>query len=534
MGEEAARRHSVFAALVVAVVVPVSTLTWGWRRGWILLLDWSPGPHAAAPVGPVTLAAAWVGSLFGSAVGWLPLVLALVVAGVGAALATVELRADRAVGWSAVAVAASAAIANPFVVARLYAGHVGVLWAYALLFWLVRSVLRNAERPSPIAGVWIGLLWATCVAATVHAAAIAAIPVCAGVWLRRRRLGTRSAVVAGAVTLAVAFATSIAWSVPWFQANPAGDPRGGDAAAVFLSRGSGAQAWVGAIFGGGFWRPLPSGLLGATTLMTMLLSALCILSIGAGRGWARDARLVLWWAAAIGAPVALLGHGVSAAAWSWLVEHVTLVAVHREPGKWSMLPVMAAVLLAGLAVDRLHRRSLPAAVSVFVTSVALSTWAMASVSEQLRPSRYPVAWSTAAATVDDGCMVAVLGDGAYVDPGFTGGRVVANPAIGFFGERAIVSSDTGVSGLTAARKTSAAQQWVDAVNGRYLAGGDGMPPASAAAAGVGIGWVFIARPPDEPAAVTDLVTAGFGLRFTAVDGGLWQNPDGCAGEASRR
>jgi hypothetical protein len=515
-------------ACIGALVVPMSVLWWGWRHDWLLLLDWAPGPNAAAPMGPVPSLVSWLASGLGNAVGWLPVALALPVAGVGAALASLELRADRAVGWPAVAIATSAAVANPFVVARLYAGQVGVLWAYALLFWLVRSVLRGIERPSPRAGVVVGLLWAACIAATVHAAAIAAVPVSAGVWLHRRRFGTQAALTAGARALGVAVAVTVAWAVPWFFANPPVDPRGSDAAAVFLTRGTGADAWFGAILGGGFWRPLPSGLQGPTVWVAVLLTVMCVCAIGAGRGWARDSRRLLWPTAALGASLALLGHGPTAAAWSWLVEHVSVVAVYREPGKWSMLPVMAAVLLAGLAADRVHRASWPAATVVALTATALSTWAMLAVTSTLRPSQYPAAWEAAAATIDDDCRVAVFGDGAYVDPGFTNGRVVANPALGFFGERALISSDTGVEGLIAARSSSASQRWLDSVNGRYLAGSEGITPQVSAAADVGVGWLFIPRPADEPLAVADVTSAGFTLRFSQPDGGLWQTPLRCS------
>ena len=50
----------------------------------------------------------------------------------------------------------------------------------------------------------------------------------------------------------------------------------------------------------------------------------------------------------------------------------------------------------------------------------------------------------------------------------------------------------------------------------------------AGAAKAGIGWVFVARPPDEPTLVADLTTADFTLVFTTAEGGLWKNPVDCA------
>lgn len=534
MGEGLQLRKGTLAAFGLALGVPLVTLWWGWRQGWLLLLDWAPGPRAAAPLGPVPSAASWFAQHFDTAVGWLPPVLALVVGGAGAAAATLELRADRSLRWPSIAVATAAAIANPFVITRLYAGQVGVLWAYAMLFWLVRSVLRSVERPSWRSDAAVGLLWAACIAATVHAAAIAAVPVAAGLWLHRRRSGTRAALRSGGVALLVATTATLLWALPWWGTTAPVDPRGSDAAAMFLTRGDGAGAWFGALSGSGFWRPLPSGLLLPALWMAALVAIACVVAVGAGRGWGRDARLLLWSAAAVGAVVALAGHGPTAALWAWLIDHVTLVAVHREPGKWSMLPVAAGVLLTALAVDRLRRRSSVASAVVAAVAVALSVWAMSTVTRHVQPSEYPAAWAAAAAAIDDDCRIAMVGDGAYVDPGFTGGRVVANPALGFFGERAVVSSDTGVNGLAAARPSSAAQRWLDSVNGRYLAGGTGIEPDTVTAAAAGVGWVFIARPPDEPTALADLADAGFEQRLMADDGGLWQNPDGCRSEAGEQ
>lgn len=530
------RARWVTLSPLAAAAVPLVVMWWRWRDGWLILLDWAPGPRGGPqlglPVGPVPAAVAEVASWFGNAVGWLPILLALAVAAAGAVAASGVLRADgRPLGVGASTVAAMGAVANPLVATRAYAGQVGVLWAYALVLWLLWAILRGLERRDRSAWLLPGLLWAGAAAATVQALVIGAVPMLVGAWLRRRRLGVADAWRWLAAATATAAVLTAAWLVPALLVGPrGGEPTGGTATEVFRTRGSGLVAWFGAITGSGFWREPAAALLGPSIVVGVVLLVGALGALGAGRGWTRDGRHLLAVSAAVAAVAAMAGHGPLARPWAWLVDHVAAVGVFREPGKWSLLAVAALVLATALAVDRLERsRQLLGGVAAIGVSV-LALLAASAVAGNLEPSQYPEGWESARRLIDDDCRIAVLGDGAYLDTGFTDGRVVANPAIGFFGDRAVVSGDTRVDGLSAARDDTPAQRWLDRVNGRYLAGGSGAAPTPDDAAAAGVGWVFVARPGDDPDAAEDLRDAGFEELQVRADGGLWHVPGGCSAQ----
>jgi hypothetical protein len=146
---------------------------------------------------------------------------------------------------------------------------------------------------------------------------------------------------------------------------------------------------------------------------------------------------------------------------------------------------------------------------------------------RLEPSTFPLAWAAARRTVDqDSCRIAVLGDGAYTDPGFTGSRIVANPAGGYFGDRAVVSVDTGLAGLEQRAPRNRAEAWLAAVNDPYLRGHT-LRPDVAGAARAGVGWIFVDRPIDRPEVGQALDANGFVPSGVNDRAGVWRVPGGC-------
>jgi hypothetical protein len=123
---------------------------------------------------------------------------------------------------------------------------------------------------------------------------------------------------------------------------------------------------------------------------------------------------------------------------------------------------------------------------------------------------YPPAWTATAdrlAAAPDGSVL-VLPLTAYLDPGFTGGRVVANPAPAWFGARVVTGDDPGIAGLGPSAET-------DALTAALRADG-----SAARLLELGIEWAVSLRPDAEPA----LVDAGFTLVQRDAFLSLWRNP----------
>jgi hypothetical protein len=178
-------------------------------------------------------------------------------------------------------------------------------------------------------------------------------------------------------------------------------------------------------------------------------------------------------------------------------------------GRWSLRPSARSI-----------------GVGVAVLSVVMMLWTWSTLAGSLRTSDYPAAWETARAAVSvDECAIAVLGDGAYTDPGFTDGRIVTDPARGFFGDRAVVSFDPQLKGIEPRPARTRAERWSAGVNDRYL---DGQAPEAdpRAASRAGIGWVFVNRPADRTGLADALTADGFTPVLVSDWAGLWQAPGG--------
>ena len=126
------------------------------------------------------------------------------------------------------------------------------------------------------------------------------------------------------------------------------------------------------------------------------------------------------------------------------------------------------------------------------------------VGGRLAAVRYPQSWSGIRDLTDqeaDGVLL-VLPYIGYLDPGFTHGRVVRQPAPAFFGDRAEVSDDVGVDGLSVPART-----------GQLQAALRSNEPAPRLAR-LGIRWVVVPR--SDPWAVQP----GSGFLRAGESGGL--------------
>ena len=456
--------HAATIALAAAVAIGVCLPFVA--KGWLFLLDWQRGPHVplprelwgldgGPPAGvPFALAAWALGRVLDpSIVAWLPIVVALFVAGVAA---------GRLVGGSTSRRLPAALLytVNPFVYDRLYAGHVSFLLAYALLPVAVASLLaasradRRSARLRPV--LWITLL----VALSPHLAWLMAA-VCLVVLATSpdRRTAGWLAGLAVAVVLANAYLV-----LPSLRGEPAVEVGTADLVA-YRTSGDSTLALLGNVAGlHGFWRqeiPLPRDDVPGWPLFQGAI--VVVGAAGAVRGWRRaeDRRLVAVAAGvgAVGFVLALGDQGPVGSAYRWLFVHVPGFEVMREPQKFAALLALAYAVLFGLGAQALvagvrgRGRAFWTAAALALPVAATPTlfWGLAG---RVEVTRYPSSWEEADHLMGDGPeRVLFLPWHQYLSFPFTG-RVVANPAHFAFRRDVIAGDNVELPGLRSASRVT--------------------------------------------------------------------------------
>jgi len=441
-----------FGVLVAFVVVAPLT-----RRGWLLLLDWAPGPRGIGPTGTAAIPAGpafvWPAQLahlmFGAAVGWLPIAVALGIAAAGGA----QLMAEGP--WAARVAAGVAFAWNPFVFDRIAAGQVAFLAGYALLPWLTRAALRASSlRGALIVGVW----WAAASLCTLHFVWIGGAVVLA-VALARLSKDAAGRIMAGAgIAAAVVVVAAGTWALLAHGDAPARGP-----VRVLSTFGTTSDPDLGRTLGilaqQGFWRVVVTrprdDLGGAFSFVACAVIALAACGIVLAR---RTSRARLAGAGAIAAVIGwLLGHGSAGPAggiYRALFLHLPGFAVMREAQKWVALVALGTAIGLGCVAAAIAggraRGARAFSWLVVVAPVVLAPSLAWGLAGRLTPSRYPASWQavrTAAAALP--ADVIALPWEHYTRPGITGNRTVANIAPAYFGSRVLVSDDPRLIGVPA-------------------------------------------------------------------------------------
>jgi hypothetical protein len=152
--------------------------------------------------------------------------------------------------------------------------------------------------------------------------------------------------------------------------------------------------------------------------------------------------------------------GVGLSALVTVNDHIPLVGVYRDMGKWNSLWLVALVILAAEGVAAIAARTSGLRRDLVAMTCALAMALAALVpagSTQIRelpavlqPAQYPADWYAAAdwmaAHIPTDDQVAVLPWHLYQSYPFTEGRLIANPAGVFFPGRLITSQDPELLG----------------------------------------------------------------------------------------
>jgi hypothetical protein len=439
----------------VGVALGLAVLGPGLGGGSLLSLDLLVTPHIPVPNGLYGLGPALSQRVPSFAV--LALV-ALVVGGpVATKLAIVGMVAAAFVGASRLVGRKEALLtrlaagvlwaAGPFTLTRIGVGHLNVVWAIAVLPWVLPRLCRPSEAPRRTFLAMLLLAFGGPASGTLGAA----VAVVALLVERRRR---------PVVVLSVVAVANLLWILPtavllWAGAQVTG-------AGGFATHARGPGGWLSVLTGDGFWRADfqagPSGI-----GMAVAGVAIAVLAwFGRRRldpGWARPATVV----ALVGLALSLASTvpGVRAA-YRWasdLSVGAPLRESHRFLALWLVVAAPAsalggAELARRLASDRgeapgsaVPGRSRGAAAGVFAAvplalALAIGAPAWWGIEGRLEPVTFPHGWSLAKDRIAEhpGPTVA-LPWSEYPPIPFAGGRQAFNPVPDYIGGDVISSYD---------------------------------------------------------------------------------------------
>jgi len=440
-------------------------------RGRVLLLDWTIGPHEAivspAALGlaggsvaglPISLLVGVLAHAVGAAITWLPILIFFPVA---------TFAAGRLTGGRPIARLSAGLLysVNPFVLDRLFAGHIGFLIGYALLPLAVASLLeaptqRIGRSLAPV--LWVAVLIGCSVHFAWIAAVVAIVVAVTVVFEYRRPLRT----LAWGVTTALGVAATSTYLLVAPAATKAPVRVGAADLSAFRTSGDprvGLYANVAGLYG--FWRTgevrLPKASLSGWPFL--LVALLLIVVLGAWemtrRADRRSVGIVLIASGAVGYLLALGDQGPTGALFRWAYFHLPGFEVMREPQKFLCLLALAYAVLFGNGVDFLtHRKSVrtiaPSIAILLALPLGYCFTLFGGLNGQLRPAHIPNSWAAADATMGTGAgEILFLPWHLYMSFPFTNGRVIANPAPEFF-RRRVISGDNVELPTVASESTS--------------------------------------------------------------------------------
>jgi hypothetical protein len=529
VSERGWRRHPDLPSLVLGLILAVG-VCWPFVGGRVFLLDWVIGPHASVlppsffglnggvTAGmPLAVAMGVASHFLGSAATWLPIVAFF-------PIATTAM--SRLVGgslWARLGAGTLYAV-NPFVFQRLYAGQIALLLGYALLPFVVRSMVRavDARGPARLTPVlWMALLTGM----SPHFAWICAVVLVAVVVCHRRRL----AALAWAAIVELFFVASLAYVFLPTIGTSLPVTVGTRSLAAFQTSGDPHIGIFGNVVGlYGFWRVNPGPVLPKDVVSGWLffLGAIVVVVVGAastlqGKSTALEAGSGLRYqggspscwldrraitkvvivAAVLGFFLALGSQGPTGPLFRWAFDHVPFFDVMREPEKFSMLLGLGYATCFGLGVERLvsaasGRRGLLGRIGVAALAVGLPLAYTPTIFDglegQIAPSNLPASWDrTQTITAHRSGTMLFLPWEEYLSFPFTGGRAIANPAPTAFDGEVISGTNVQLEGLLT-DSTSPRSAYIERVLAEHGAAG----PMGSLMAPLGVQYVALAKTVD--------------------------------------
>ncbi|MFH1736633.1 MAG: hypothetical protein ABH838_01915 [Actinomycetota bacterium] len=339
------------------------------KPGYVFLLDYVTGPHIFFDIGaasinafPLTLVNTALAYVLTPMVAQkLVLFLCLFLSGV-AMHAAVPVRQQ----WPRY-FAGTLYMINPFVFARMQAGHIGLLLVYALTPWVISSLLRFLKEPdkrnAAVAGAWLAAT-AMLVLHGLYLFLVLGVGLVVYLWLNRSdRTYPVSLVKSLAILLLVFAIISAFWLVPaaLVKSPVVGiDSRQIDIFATQKDQSSGVYLNVAAM--NGFWQTEifeSKNAVSGWPFLFLILFALAVwgLAVGVRDEEKQPGALIVGLTAVIAFILAL---GVASPVTGWLYrflfENVSVFRGFREPQKFVGLLTFSYAYLGALGLDDLMRR----------------------------------------------------------------------------------------------------------------------------------------------------------------------------------
>lgn len=425
--------------LVIGLAVCIPFL----RNGYLLLLDWVIGPHTPI-IAPsfyglqgginesflYTIVAGVISHAFGAAATWIPIFLFFPLA-----CASVS----RAVRGSILAKLAAALFfsINPFVVERLYAGQLAVLYGYILLPLLYIAVEKWVKRDAKTI-THVALILTLMISVDVHYAWIGGLVILVGIIMGLTDRSIRKSVLR---LLVLVLLLNIYLVIPVLgQPFPVNSAESQALLKAFSTRGDprfGLYVNVLGLFG--FWRQMPETSKSLVSGWPILLLAILLLTIyGFKTLWDRnDKKLALLIGISFVAAffLAIGTRGPTGSIFNLLYEHLPGFSMMREPEKFSaILATGTSILLGeGLASISLRQTTRNATIALIAVGAVLELsynpiifWG---IHGQVQTSTIPQDWSSVADKLHGAQgNVLVLPWHQYLSFPFTQKRIIANPA----------------------------------------------------------------------------------------------------------
>ena len=501
---------AIYAVLALAVAAPLLA------PGFVLTLDFAPTPDPGIPesywgipegthVGPpsrlpLELVTAGFGEVGLAAVAEKLLLLAIVfLAGWGMH----RLVRDRVSAAEAAVFAGVLFAINPFVYDRLITGQWYLLLGYALLPHAYRAFIGALERRGRLAPWIFGALFIATGAASPHMAALLLV-LCVFTLLAwapkiRRDPGILRA---PAAALALGLLPSLYWLLPTPGVEDLWRHVGSEQLELYRSVGDEDWGLLATLAGlSGYWNnPDPM----REFLPVWPLLTLTLLVLSAWGAALRRAEGTTWAVAAAGILGLVLALGEASAvtrdAYTFLLDEIAPLRSFREPQKGVALLAFAYAFLSAFAVDdflahppRLrHGRTLLAA-AVIALPLLFGFRLFGGLWGELETSDYPSSWAEADEVLEreaaDSRTLFLPWHG-YLVLDFADGRVVANPAPGYF-HSPILSSRSVGEGAGLADESDPVEDRVNA-----LVNGGGVSGLGACLAPLGVTHVLLAKTAD--------------------------------------
>lgn len=448
----------VCTGLIVAIAVVFPFV----QKGWLLLLDWIPGPDnnhlsrnawgldgGVAASLPFSLLVAVGGRLFNEAtMGWLPLAMLFPLG---------MLSMSRLIDGPLIAriAAGLAYVICPIMYERMWAGHIGFLLGYVLLPAAAASIIRSTQlnglrRLAP--AIWITAL----AALSVHFLWITMPLLLATVLVHQQRV--RNAIWTLAALCGL-LCTSV-YLIPGASTSPAPfSVSGADLAAyqTIAHPGLGLYGSVAALYG--FWRnepSLPIDNLGQWAVFMAMFALISVVGIVAHLRSERVVRplLHLFLAGVAGFILALGNQGPFGSAYQYAFDHLLGFQVMREPQKFVALLALFYAFAFGLGVKVLWERSpniasraIPVVAALLIPTLMTPTL-FNGLGGGARPHSYPASWYEADRIMGkgDGSML-FLPWHQYMDLRFADNRRIGTPADAFFQRDVVVGDNVELPNL---------------------------------------------------------------------------------------